>query len=26
LVIDATLDLTDNLKTIYKWLELDWVK
>ena len=23
LVIDATLDLTDNLKTIYKWLELD---
>ena len=23
LVIDATLDLTDNLKTIYKWLEPD---
>ena len=23
LVIDETLDLTDNLKTIYKWLELD---
>ena len=23
LVVDATLDLTENLKTIYKWLELD---
>ena len=23
LVIDATLDLTDNSKIIYKWLELD---
>ena len=23
LVVDATLDLTENSKTIYKWLELD---
>ena len=26
LVVDATLDLTENSKPIYKWLELDWIK